>query len=559
MTYPSGQTNSGPPRRFGAGGGAGAAPLSMQGAATLNTIWVDKTTSVYVADGSVQYPFNTIQAGVNAAALLLPTVSKPVEVIVMPGIYTEQVTLATSYVYLTGWDRETTIITAAAVPTLDVTTQYTSVRNLTVITTADALNTYFVRIRTVGPAFTTAVEFWNCYFFRNILKQLSVDVETNARADFHFCRFYHTPRNIGANMVRADGAAAVLGLYDCVLVGMFHARNSATIIAMRSDIELVYHTLAPGYIYLYDCILRDDSMFPPVFIDGVAPAALVIKGCRLSNSGAWSPYDIYSTVNVAGAVIENNIMGQGTRPGGIDPKVSHVNPIKYVGAAGNKDFYVSTQDALTACTYDDCVVKLLKDEALGAALLPPARPCTIDGNGKHLLSRAGNDVLSMVTGARTVLRDLEIVGIIQFGGADAITLRVEDCSMVGRVMINGTAAGGTFSLVRSNIITSAAYSFAMMLESNTPTILISSSRMKGFTAPAIFWDAAINNGNLKIKYSTIEHGSVAANDPFGRSGAQVPNFCAHHTAFNSIPGSGWATNLIAAAQQFNTVDPAIDF
>jgi len=556
---PLGRLDAGPPRKSTGGiGGGGAIPLSMEGAATLNTIWVDKTTSVYVADGSVQYPYNTIQAGLNAAALLLPTISKPVEVIVMPGVYAEQVTLSVPYVYLTGWDRDTTIITAAAVPTLDVTTQYTAVRDLTVITTADALNTYFVRVRTVGPAFTVAVEFWHCYFFRNILKQLSVDVETNARANFHFCRFYHTPRNIGANMVRATGAAAILGMYDCVVVGMFHCQNGATLVVMRSDVEMVYHTAAPGNIYLFDCIVRDDTVFPPVFL-GLAPAVLVIKGCRFSNSGTWSPYDICSDVAVTGAVIENNVMGLGTRPGGIDPDVSHVNPIKYVGAAGNKDFYVSTQDALTACTYDDCVIKLLKDEALGAALLPPARPCTIDGNGKHLITRAGNDVLSMVTGARTVLRDLEIVGIIQFGGADAITLRLEDCSMTGRVMINGTAAGGTFSVLRSSIIATAAYTFAMMLESNTPNIILDCARMKGFAAAAIFWDGAINNSNVASKHSTILHGSLAANDPFGRAGVQVPNFRSHHTAYNSIPGSGWATNLIAAAQEFNTVDPAVDF
>ena len=91
MVYQSGQTNSGPPRRFsGSGGGTGV--LSMPDAELDNVLWVQTTDEVYVGDGSVQYPFTSIDAAVNAAALLVPTASNPVSIIVMTGEYDEVVT-----------------------------------------------------------------------------------------------------------------------------------------------------------------------------------------------------------------------------------------------------------------------------------------------------------------------------------------------------------------------------------------------------------------------------------------------------------------------------------
>lgn len=561
MTYPSGQTNSGPPRRYGGGGGGGGGvPLSMEGAENWNTLWVDKTTDVYVADGSVQYPYNTITAALVAAAALLPTASNPVAIVVMPGVYDEQVTLATPYVYLFGWDRDTTIITNVASPTLDVTTQYTGVRNLTVRTTYNGAVAPFVRVRTVGAAFTNYVRFYDCLFLRAAAGNARFDIETDTRVIITRCVFRLDPF-VAALRVLVMGTRTYVDVYDTVTDSGFWVNagggTQCYFRAFRCSLRFLYPYVGAN-CEVYDCDIRDDGYLPPIYIGGAVPVSLIVKGCRLgSNSGAVSTYDIFSGLAVTGAVIENNVMGLGTQPGGIDPNVSHVNPIKYVGSAGNKDFYNTTQDALTACTFDDCVVKLLKDETVGAGIVVPAnRVVTIDGNGKHSLTISVVAIMfSLASNQNLTLLDLVVNGPVQANSAGS-TARFRQCLITQAVV----ASDGTILIEDSSVVADATWIYAIWITGANATMTVKRSRLKGNGVnAAIVWNAAILNNNLKIEHSTITHGSGAANDPFSRGGAQVPNYRAHHTAFNAPPGAGWATNLIAPAQQFNTVDPNTDF
>ena len=85
----------------------------------------------------------------------------------------------------------------------------------------------------------------------------------------------------------------------------------------------------------------------------------------------------------------------------------------------------------------------------------------------------------------------------------------------------------------------------MRINDADPIIVIKRSYMKSNGAnPAIYWDTITNN-NLKVAYSKIFHGSLGANNPFGRSGAQTPDYRSHHSVYNLDPQTGaiW-TNLI---------------
>jgi hypothetical protein len=260
-------------------------------------------------------------------------------------------------------------------------------------------------------------------------------------------------------------------------------------------------------------------------------------------------------------VIENNVMTRG-----ISPNVSHVNPVKYVGSAGHKDFYNTTQDALTACTYDDCVVKLLKDEVLAAALtFNVARIVTIDGNGKHTISRPASTILNLAgtAGRKMTFRDIILAGATSVAQNGSGEIKFEDVHFTGQFYIVSGLVTDRITFEGSTLLGDATFTMPILVGSDIVIVTFKRCRVKGGAAgnpAALYWFAGTVGGtNVKMERSTFVHGFGGANDPFRRDAAQTPTFAAHHCAFNTIPGAGWATNAIPPAQQFNTTDPNVDF
>lgn len=543
MTLPSGITNAGPPRRFGGAGGGGgvAAPISMDGAANYNVLWVDKSSMVYGADGSVQYPFNSIQDAVTAAAALVPTASNPVAVVVMPGVYTEWVTLATPYVYLFGWDRDTTILTYDDGSTLRIAAQDVAVCNMTVNSDADYYDGVF--ISAPGAAYTRPVLFRDCLFTGDTTYFYAM---YNTR--IHCVRCTWRGPDVPDDFFLSDESDDSL-YEDCVMLSRSQCSSSGTYTFLRCDLASMTLDglgLDVPNMRLAGCVIRDDTVLAP-FVVTATPTSFEMRDCRIVN-GLGAGYDFTATEPITGATIENNVMARG-----LPPNVSHVNPVKNVGAAGHKDFYPTVQDALTACDTDDCVVRLLRAEVLTAALTPPTRPVAVDGQSFALTRAAGSPIVTVADSMDLTLRRLAMTGSIDVTGGRTT---VEDSTLAGIVDVQAGDENTEVTLRRTTVAGDGTDFYALRLADADPAVNVErGTHLKGSAnQPAIYWESV--NSNLRLAHATVIAG--AGNVPFARSAAQEPEYRAHHTAFNDTPAA-WATNLVPPAQQFNSIDPATDY
>lgn len=94
------------------GGGGGGGNDALPG--IDNWVVVDKTTSSYTEDGTIQFPEDTIAAGIIAAVAMSPTVAHRVGIKIMPGHYTESALDLPEYVYVIGESKEACVITQTA-------------------------------------------------------------------------------------------------------------------------------------------------------------------------------------------------------------------------------------------------------------------------------------------------------------------------------------------------------------------------------------------------------------------------------------------------------------
>ena len=100
------------PASWSSGGGGGGGDASYP---DINQwVTVDKTSGFYVADGTIQFPENSIANVIPIAAALIPSAANRVGIKLMPGHYTEADLDLPSYVYLVGESREACFITNAA-------------------------------------------------------------------------------------------------------------------------------------------------------------------------------------------------------------------------------------------------------------------------------------------------------------------------------------------------------------------------------------------------------------------------------------------------------------
>jgi len=244
---------------------------------------------------------------------------------------------------------------------------------------------------------------------------------------------------------------------------------------------------------------------------------------------------------------------------GIHANVSHVKAERNVGSAGDLDFYATLQDALTSCTFDDIVVRMLKDEALAAEVTPPAgRVLVIDGNGKHTLSRLNARIIT-VTNSTVTIRDLNMVGEILMNTLSDFVCRVVDCEMSGRLYLFRGTVNSALYITRSKIVGASSLAFAIRIDDADPAIIVEDSYLSGYTAQSAV-HYVVTNDNLKMRRSKCFHGSLGVNNPFGRAAAQTPSWRGYQNDFNADPDSfGWSTNLVAAGQQQSSFDANTDF
>ena len=546
MTHRNGQTNSGPPRKFGAGGLPDDGILSMPGAETLNVIWVDiGTNPALTADGSVQLPYHVIDDAVNAAGALAPTISNPTVVIVMPGVYTEQVTLDTAYVYLWAWNRDTTILRDTTKP-LTITTEFTAVRGMTI--ESQAANARAILINT--GVFTVFVYIEECTIVVANAANTSVYVTGDTGVIFKDCDFVGTSSALVVYF--QDDSLARLEMWECRVLGTLDF-DAGSIFLKGCEITGQLLINVSGDIFIYDNLLSFSSGSP---VDG-GRTRMEFRD-NIFEADAAS-YDIDAAgVNPNLSVIENNIFS-GL---GLHPNVGTLNPRKFVGAPGMRDYYSGIADVFVANGNDPYVIELLIDVTLAGALAPGMTgPVTLEGNG-HTVTRANGGVILTTAGAIFRFRNVNLVGEVacSFGTAGTIPLQLlEGTVLTGRVNLSWGNVGMSVLLDGAVVTGDAFTGHCVNITRPTGEIVIKRSKLKGAAG-----NAAVHylqeNDELKIKYSTLWHGDGAANLPFSRSAAQTPDYRSHHSRYNTDPQAGAIfTNLVAAAQRFDSYDVQTDY
>jgi len=535
----------------GSTGGGGLGTISLPGIEQV--LVVDKSSEVYVADGTQQLPFNSIQDAIDAAVALTPTTTNRILIYIYPGIYDEALTLNTDYIYLQGVNRESTIIQNTAT-VLTITADETAIWNLTIeATSADA-------VIIASGAMTKYVEFHDCCILKPANNTAFISVATGADLRFVCCDIVSGTGVTGFHAILLTDANTGnrLAFEDCQILGGFIRMIGGDLRVERCNCAAAGGV---GSIWLNGAAVQDVFISQNSFFGEVAAAAKVYTSAAPAGDvvvkdnhfvGGANVPDLESTVAVTGWVIEGNVMEVG-----IAPEISHVAPTRYVGSAGMKDWYATTQDALDSCTFDDITVHLWKDEAVAALLRPPDFCVYIDGHG-HTISRAGG-VLTILSGECVITRRLNLTGKVVLAGTNGKLYLQNGSVLTGGVQFAVTASGA-FEISDSEIIGSAVWQYPIQIDTNPGIdIVIKRSYLKGVSgSPAIYWTTG--NDDIKIKFSTIEHGSLAGNNPFGRSAAQTPNFVSHHTGYNSDPEAvGIWTNLIAPGQRFDALDVGTDY
>jgi len=541
-----------PPISYGSGLQPGT--ISLPGIETI-LLFVDKAAVTGFEDGSRQNPFHVVANALVAAAALTPGAARHVVLMIYPGEYAEDGLNSVDYVYWVGvGGRDAVRIEGDSATVLTVDDEHTSYWGITFA------NTGAFRPLQVSGAMASSTQFVECAF-RSSLDSNSpyVAVLDTAQVEFKDCAFSNASSDNrmfvtqGTPTVVLDGCD-VEGHFD-LQGGDFHLINSCVDTTSASYLIRVFGHLMQGF-FIESCELRSQNNHCILF-SGVPTTDVVIRNNTLV---AGAGYDVGENGGaVAGFVIEGNIMSRG-----IQSSVSHVKSERNVGQAGDMDFYATLQDALDSCTFDDIVVRMLKDEVVvGASLTFPSYTIVVDGNGKHTLTAPAGGLLAFLSsGDDTTLRDIKIIGSIYSTGT-GILLTIKDSEMVGAVSLGPTDATTIVKIRSSQIVGDAARLYAVLFGDADPTVIVEHSYLKGNSgSPAVYWNIVTNN-NLKMRHSKCFHGSLGANNPFGASGVQTPNWRGYQNDFNADPGSfagppNW-TNLVAAGQQQSSFDVNTDF
>jgi hypothetical protein len=186
--------------------------------------------------------------------------------------------------------------------------------------------------------------------------------------------------------------------------------------------------------------------------------------------------------------------------------------------------------------------------------VPPATDICIDGtHGFNINSSSpGTDIFNITGATKLKIINTDLVGKITVNNASAQLILGDYCFLTGKIV---ATAAASIEIDQSKILGDSTNLYCISVDNATTPITIKNSYLKGNTF-AIYWNAA--NNNLKIKKSTVMHGSLGANLPFGRSGAQTPAYQAYHSAFNTNPDTTvvWTNGIVV---NNNVFDAGADF
>ncbi len=526
-----------PVRTFGAGGGSGAGIISLPDVEHI--LFVDKGSNT-TETGTRQQPFHVIADALTAAAALTPTASNPVAIYVLPGVYEETLTMDTAYIQLVGTNRATCIVSNSGIP-LTVTASV-SVEGLTF------KNTAITRTALISGSSITA-EFYNCVFRGANSSNSYLRVDSSATVVMDRCSFLNDTLSRTVFYLASGEATLTACSFEGVCIAsddLLTLRECDIVAAGGTAVGAVYFGLNTDVV-ITGCKITNTT--GPALYAYQAPSSVHVTNNSLDSLSTG--YDFLATANVTGPIYGNVMMAKG-----YSEYIRPDEPIRYVGQSGDTDYHSDLPNALDSCAVDGTNIILLMDTVVPTLYHYPVVETTIDGKGYSVAGATINvGILNTLSGKVLAFKNCAIVSMRLFVRSGPI--HIEDCTVANVRFDCENVVDGL--VVKRSVLTGANNYGSPIIITGTCGILIDSSYIKGYAGnEAIRWQA--DNDNVEIKNSTIMHGSLGTNNPFGRGGTQTPDYKSHHTGYNSDPETGgiW-TNLVSSVDRYETIDVNADY
>ena len=521
---------------------------------------------------SVSRRYSTIQAAIDYAQTQTPTQIAPWLILIEAGVYVEQLTIYPN-IYFKGQD-ENVVTISNDLNIVDITTPYTGFEGITFVATAtDSI--FSLNISGGSPQ---QMLFNNCRFSGNGSDNNVLNLNSGANAAFNNCWFTNPTKNI---LLLGSDPNNFVVLETCWVIGNSMI-NGGTIISVGTSVFGGTITAnEPGSAFIFGAIVTQGlggntghgivcntssgSVFAfNSFINGsgnvggtdyyaiylpILNASLQLNNCLLGSDGSGTPYSVFADYpcNYNG---RNNDYGAGCNPN------MHNGGSNVIEVGQGREFS-TIKDAVASCTYGGRTIKVFQGWYPESNIVPPAQQIFIDATDVWISPGPGNVIFSMENEHSTLkIRGALLNGNISLG-ANYSQVILDGVSMNGMIDIVSGDGSASVWIKNSTIRGDSTSFYAISIEDDLPYVLVDRSYLQGFNGyPAIFWNDS-SNGNVRIKYSTLAHGSWGDNNPFGKTGGVVSvQYASHHSCYSTDPESGgvWS-NRVAPGQRFDTLDP----
>ena len=515
---------------------------STGGAAT----WTENDT-IYVDPGgndgnSGQDPANallTIAQAITNATALTPTVSNQVVIRLSPGVWTENVTTADSYVHFVGAGRGVTQIThSGASDTFTVADANVHVEGITIIQTT---GTDHAVVSTVA---SDGVEFKDCTI-RQTAAAITPDQGEALRITgtgtwtLRNCIVEATADTNG-KVINCATNAELLQLYDTEVTG-WSDFDDGSLIAINSSFYATGLAATSGVVQL-DGAVTDYYRF-----SGCTFGSTDSNGIYIDSDVIWSVVGSRFNIGTGGShfsIQTGNSAWEGTVRGcpmskGMAGKVSLIGEYYRLGTGAGHDYTETASDEFGVWTtnrisFSTVVADLFADVTVTTITIDEAIQLYLRGNGRTITTSTSINIW----GANVIFDNLVITSssndkIDVYYNASKLELR--HCKMNDAyIKLNSSLNASGLLVVKDCDLTGTTGNGTILIDHATCTIIVEDSTVRGAAGePAVEFSKA--NTNFWAKNSIFLNGTGAA-DPMTSSvaGAQIhTHFCHSEIALDN--------------------------
>jgi hypothetical protein len=441
------------------------------------TIFVDKASGgAYVADGTIQKPYNTITAAIAAAVTAGASAASRFGIIIYPGIYDETITLSTAGIFLIGSGPEVTIVEQSSGASTVLTTTVSTIgcAGLTFRTTGTATGNLF----TNSSAAATGDVYWqNCYF-QSVSGAGYLDFAQDINLRASFCKFIHADDS--SRIVDLDTASGCeVEFLSCRFEGQVYSADDKQ---SFNNCYITSSATSNGTVF----VASDVQFFGcQIFNTGAGAAcnAIVLGasgggkalGCRIVG-GDNASYDI-----TGASAYDFEVVGCSLNHG-LSSNVVQEGSIFYSsGSDGDLDFYVTVIDAKTQATAGS-IIYMLGDETSSSDLnAGTSDGIVIDGQG-HSYTGSGAAIFTSEA-ADITFRNIYLTGQIVFNTGDCV-VRFEKVDLEGRIFWDVGTADSHLYVHDSRLEGTSTYPRPLTFDSsavNNGSMIFDHSYLKGYT------------------------------------------------------------------------------